>query len=477
MSCDLSINSVQDNKFSQCITFEIAGTRKVLVQTSVGHKRKLSTYRSRNDIYLKKHKVINQKNSGFNQNYTKITMALEGKEVDILGVSSDSEEETVNDESMDIKGFDHLPSEIMEDNSEIVHNISEEFKTFKEKAMDKLLNTNLLKDLVNLLSDSGQLRDFPDLLEHIREKSIPCTNIAFVLLLERAHFQSCMNTVGMRYSELTKKFWSIVYRLCKGIGLKFFSREKNWGQVVTKKSRKSRYHPADSKINFTVPDEKVLRDYNKILPKVIPPGKIYKWLNLLSGKKDIIMMGDSKLVAKGLKMNFEGDINLFGHETNPNLDKLIFELKSKLEFVAKSSLNFLKSNDHDKLAILQDLGNVITDLISRVEVFQKSESKKLQSYINCQQRNNNNFPEKAISSCKTNMYTASLWVKKALRINMNLFQMASSIHGNSHTFRSCQVIESKEISNLRQLHDADYVISNVSPLDHSHLFKRYSYVW
>ena len=305
--------------------------------------------------------------------------------------------------------------------------------------MDKLLNTNLLRDLVNLLSDSGQLRDFMDLLEHIREKSMPCTNIAFVLLLERVHFQSCMNTVGMRYSDLTKKFWSIVYRLCKGVRLKFFSGEKNWGQVVMKKSRKSRYHPADSKINFAVPDEKVLRDYNKILPKVIPPGKIHKGLNLLSGKKDIIMIGDGKLVAKGLKMNFEGDINLFGHETNPNLDKLIFELKSKLEFVAKSSLNFLKSNDHDKLTILQDLGNVITDLISRVKVFHKSESKKLQSYINCQQRNE----EKIISSCKTNMYTASLWVKKALQINMNLFQMASSINGNSHTFRSCQVIQKK----------------------------------
>ena len=213
------------------------------------------------------------------------------------------------------------------------------------------------------------------------------------------------------------------------------------------------------------------------MPKVIPPGKINKGLNLLSGKKDIIMLGDGKLVAKGLKMNFEGNINLFSHETNPNLDKLIFELKSKLEFVAKSSLNFLKSNDNDKLAILQDLGNVITDLISRVKVFHKSESKKLQSYINRQKRNDNNFPEKAISSCKTNMYTAALWVKKALQINMNLFQMASSINGNSHTFRSCQVIESKEISNLRQLHDADYVISNVSPLVHSHLFKRYSYVW
>ena len=71
---------------------------------------------------------------------------------------------------------------------------------------------------------------------------------------------------------------------------------------MNKKSRKSQYHPEDSKINFAVPDEKVLRDYNTVLLKIILPGKINQGLNLLSGKKDIIMMADGKLVAKGLKM-------------------------------------------------------------------------------------------------------------------------------------------------------------------------------
>ena len=75
------------------------------------------------------------------------------------------------------------------------------------------------------------------------------------------------------------------------------------------------------------------------------------------------------------------------------------------------------------------------------------------------------------------MYTAALWVKKALRINMNLFKMASVLQNNLHTFRSDQSIESKEITNLQQLHDADYVYSNLNPMDHPHLFKRYSYVW
>ena len=185
------------------------------------------------------------------------------------------------------------------------------------------------------------------------------------------------------------------------------------------------------------------------------------------------MMADGKLVAKGLKMNFEGDINLFGHETNPNLQKLINEMKSQLDFVVKNCVQFPKSTTHDQLSILQDLATVITHLICRVKVFHKSEGRKLNSYIHRQNRNDNKFPDKAISSCKTNMYTACLWVKKALNININLCQMASALQKNFHTFKTSQSIDSKEISNLQQLHVAEYVYSNINPIEYPHLFKRY----
>ena len=234
--------------------------KKVLYQTSVGRKRKLSTYRSRNDIYIKKHKVISQKNSGFEQNYTKLILKLTDKDVDILGDTASSDNANIVDELTDIEGFAHILEETIEDNFNSRNESVIESKSYRDEALEKLRTTNLINDLTELLSDSGQLKEFMDLLEHLRSKSIPCTNIVFVLMLERAQFQSCKNTVGMRYSELTKKFWSIGYRLCKGVGLKFFSGEKNWGQVVNKKSKKSRYHPQDSKINFAVPDEKVLRD-------------------------------------------------------------------------------------------------------------------------------------------------------------------------------------------------------------------------
>ena len=60
----------------------------------------------------------------------------------------------------------------------------------------------------------------------------------------------------------------------QGSGLTFFGGEKNWGQVVMKQSLKSKYSPDVSKVNFGVPNEKILRDMKKVLPKIIPPGKI-----------------------------------------------------------------------------------------------------------------------------------------------------------------------------------------------------------
>ena len=165
-------------------------------------------------------------------------MDLEDKEVDILGESEDSDGNFITEDSTDIEGFDHLPIDQSEENDlNIAVDISTEFKHYKDEALHTICETELLDDLTQILSDSGQLKDFMDLLEHLRSKAIPCTNIVFAFLLERAQFQSCTNTVGMQYSKLTKKFWSIIYRLCKGVGLKFFSGEKKLGSGCKQKKQ------------------------------------------------------------------------------------------------------------------------------------------------------------------------------------------------------------------------------------------------
>ena len=181
--------------------------RKVLFQTSVGRKRKLSTYRSKRDIYVKKHKVISQRNTGFNQNFLKISKSETNDYIDVVNTDSDYSEET---ESFDLSLDSDGPEEIQlnEGNNDMgnVPNddvILDEDYDFRVSALKKLKDTDLLDKLTEILDESGQLFNFMSLLKHLTSKRIPCTNIVFVLLLERARFETRRMEVYVSLSLIT----------------------------------------------------------------------------------------------------------------------------------------------------------------------------------------------------------------------------------------------------------------------------------
>ena len=59
-------------------------------------------------------------------------------------------------------------------------------------------------------------------------------------------------------------------------------------------------------------------------------------------------MADGKLVTKGLKENFLGDVNMFGHETSPNLEELKSTLESHIMYIGKCSRSFKECNVGDQ---------------------------------------------------------------------------------------------------------------------------------
>ena len=250
----------------------------------------------------------------------------------------------------------------------------------------------------------------------------------------------------MRYSKVSKLFWSIVYRLCKSSGLKFFAAEKNWGQVVSNECEKSRYTPEKSKINFAVPSECVLRYINRRLPKVIPPGKIHQSLDLLSNQKDIVLMADGKLVTKGLKDNFCGDVNLFGHEIDPNINELDNEIPRHLEYISNCTCNFGGAESSDKYHMLSDVLNVMTVVIGKIRKFRANEMKRLQTYeksVFCDQKY-----LKVMSTCKTNIYTSKIWLKKVLKVNVEIHEIMAKLQNNSHLFSMSSNRNISEKSNV-----------------------------
>ena len=73
----------------------------------VGRKIKLSTYRSKKDIYRKKHQVFSQRSTGFNQNFIQLENCSNEENVDSLKSDSDIEEADY-ELSSDSDGFEHL---------------------------------------------------------------------------------------------------------------------------------------------------------------------------------------------------------------------------------------------------------------------------------------------------------------------------------------------------------------------------------
>ena len=185
-------------------------------------------------------------------------------------------------------------------------------------------------------------------------------------------------------------------------------------------------------------------------------------------------MGDAKMVTKGLKSDFCGDVNLFGHEHNPNLEELKKYMDRRIQFIADSISKFDSSCTEDRFNILSDLTDLITEMIQRVCKYHKAESQKLVRF------NVGNYPakpDKAISACKTNMYTASIWVMKSLRFNDKLFEMMRILQKNMKVCNETNAVSLPGFSSLRLLHKSDYVAGEIDREEYPHLIRKYSDDW
>ena len=100
---------------------------------------------------------------------------------------------------------------------------------------------------------------------------------------------------------------------------------------------------------------------------------------------------------------------------------------------------------------------------------------KLQSFL--KQDNSIKNVDKAISACKTNMYTSAIWIKKALKCNLQLCKMMATLQHNLHRFKSNSRLDIHSLHNGHFLYDSNYVSSNVTFTEYPNLIKRYSDLW
>ena len=227
----------------------------------------------------------------------------------------------------------------------------------------------------------------------------------------------------MRFRAVTKKFWLVVYQLLKGKGLQFFSGQKNYGQVLSKKTKKGKYNPHHSEVNFAVPDECYLCQQDRQLGRIIQPGIIKESMKMVWDHQDIVLMADCKRVSKGLKSENMGDVNLWGHEHPPTLQQRLDQMYKECSYL-RGRLQSLPYDCVFQLHIdLKYLLQLVTTKIRDICMTELQERRRLMNYKKCNL--DPAFKASAKGACKAHIYECKTFITNALQLNQSICRSMS----------------------------------------------------
>ena len=90
---------------------------------------------------------------------------------------------------------------------------------------------DMLPGILGIMKETGREEDFLSVMKHIHNGRLQ-NNISLHLLLDIGQFLRQETVYSQRYDKTTKDFWTLVYKLFRGKGLRFFGGIKGEGQNV-----------------------------------------------------------------------------------------------------------------------------------------------------------------------------------------------------------------------------------------------------
>ena len=110
-------------------------------------------------------------------------------------------------------------------------------KTKKHGALLRMMDEQVLKNLIEVLKEANLLSSFIKLIEELASKRLEPTNMAVLGALERAKLSSLRSSIGMVYDPRWKQFCQVLYRIVKGKGIRFLSGSHHHGHVIQGESK------------------------------------------------------------------------------------------------------------------------------------------------------------------------------------------------------------------------------------------------
>ena len=274
--------------------------------------------------------------------------------------------------------------------------------------------------------------------------------------------------------------YAIYERLFGGSYINLCSGSKNFGQVITQKTKRGKYDPNKSKINFAVPHRRHLYAVSKHFPKLIKPGIIHEAMDLVTNRTDLILMVDCKRVARGLEDDFLGDVDLFRYE-EPKVSHLKCIAERECDFLHRLKEEFDNLSPESRYDTVCKCMSIVCRRIEQVHAKQQKQKwqlakyeKRVENSTSKKEQQDLQFP---ISKLKTWIYLSFLWMKKCIACIGDLCHLNSFLLGTEHIFKcSRPVVLSKE-TNVRLLHESEDVSPLIDLSKHSEYVKQRSEQW
>ena len=207
---------------------------------------------------------------------------------------------------------------------------------------------------------------------------------------------------------------------------------------------------------------------------IIQPGLINESMKLIENHDDIVLMADCKRVAKGLRSDNMGDVNLWGHEHAPTLQEKLHDFNEEHLYM-NQLIQSLPNADVDQCHVdLKYILHLLTTKIRDIRTVELKEWKQLINYEKCNP--DPNFKSSAKGTCCAHIYECKTFITNILQVNQSICKCLSFLQKTSCCFNTVRVSLEKQI-NVRRLHSANYVELYTTIQHHPKWFKQLSLQW
>jgi hypothetical protein len=269
----------------------------------------------------------------------------------------------------------------------------------------------------------------------------------------------------MRYSHQVVKFWRTGYKQFHGRFIRFLSGYKNLGQKING----LKFEPKYSRINFAIPDIRLLAGQND-LSKTANPGVLYDMLNIMDSNTLYNLCFDGKKINSG-KTEKRGDIDLFGHEKPPTLSErkerlarelgVLSELEKQLNVESVWGDNLEQIELSHKKTLVKQYEKVNLIISERIKELRQSKVSKTLALEKFKKLSGPHWRKGkylyVISSLETQVFDINISLSELLYCLDKVHASLCTLHGSISNFCEDRVMK---LSNQANYHCLDTEFNN-----------------